>query len=61
MDNPPTELEQRLEERARKVEQKRIYQEPEMHRTHAFRRMGEIGAARLEECEDCGLVVGVAR
>jgi len=28
---------------------------------HAFKRLGEIGSAVLDECEDCGLGVGVAR
>lgn len=57
----PTELELRLEARAAKVEQKRIFQEDWATCRHDFKRLGEIGASILDECPDCGLVVGVAR
>ncbi len=54
----------RLEVRARmtdEIKPERVYVESWSTCLHAFRRMGEIGPARLEECEDCRLVVGVAR
>lgn len=58
----PTELELRLEARALQQEQpERVFRERWSKCLHAFRRLGEIGAVRLDECEDCGIVIGVAR
>lgn len=58
--NALTTLEIRLEERASERKPPRDYAERWSQCRHAFRRLGELGAARLDECEDCGLVVGVA-
>lgn len=58
----PSELELRLEARVLEdLKPERIYRERWSSCVHAFKRLGEIGAALLDECEDCGLVVGVAR
>lgn len=57
----PTELELRLEARTLQEQPVRAYRERWATCMHAFKRMGELGAAILDECEDCGLVVGVAR
>jgi hypothetical protein len=58
----PTELELRLEARTLEdVAPERVYVVRWSGCMHSFKRMGEIGSARLDECEDCGLVVGVAR
>jgi hypothetical protein len=57
----PTELELRLEARAQEPKPARVYRESWGVCMHSFKRLGELGSALLEECEDCGLVVGVAR
>ena len=54
----------RLMVRARmadEIKPKRVYVESWATCRHEFKRLGEIGSARLEECGDCRLVVGVAR
>jgi len=58
----PTELERRIAAKVvQQTKQKRVYPERWATCLHAFKRLGEIGSAVLDECEDCGLVVGVAR
>jgi hypothetical protein len=57
-----TELELRLEARTLEERSPRVFIETWGVCRHelGFRRLGEIGAARLDECPDCGLVVGIA-
>jgi hypothetical protein len=58
----PTELELRLEARITDdIKPERVYHERWSRCQHAFRRLGEIGPVLLDECLDCGLVVGIAR
>jgi hypothetical protein len=60
--NELTELEHRLEARTLEdLKPERVYRERWNECLHAFRRLGEIGSSILNECESCGLVVGVAR
>lgn len=57
-----TALEQRLQAKVAVLAPPRTYVENWSHCIHAdMVFLGEIGAARLEECSRCGCVVGVAR
>lgn len=59
-----TELELRLQAKVVEAEGRGLrYKDPERiaYCPHEFKRLGEIGSTILDECPDCGLVVGVAR
>lgn len=57
-----TELELRLEARIEEAKPQRTYVESWASCRHQYLRLlAEIGSARLDECKDCGLVMGIAR
>lgn len=57
-----TELELRLEARIEEAKPQRTYAENWSDCRHSeMRVLGEVGSARLDECKDCGLVMGIAR